>query len=51
MKTWSKEDIKSLNGCFLSTDWGIFHTGTSSPDEAADIVSSYVNFSVDNVIR
>ena len=40
VKTWSKEDIKSLNGCFLRTDWSIFHTGTSSLDEVADIVSS-----------
>ena len=50
VKTWSKEDIESLNGCFLCTDWSIFHTGTSSLDEAADAVSSYVNFCVDNVI-
>ena len=42
VKTWSKEDIESLNGCFLCTDWSIFHTGTSSLDEAADDVSSYV---------
>ena len=50
VKTWRKEDIESLNGCFLCTDWSIFHTGTSSLDEAADAVSSYVNFCVDNVI-
>ena len=50
VKTWSKEDIESLNGCFLCTDWSVFHTGTSSLDEAADAVSSYINFCVDNVI-
>ena len=43
MKTWSKEDIKSLNGCFLCKDWSIFHTGFSSLDEAADAVSSYIS--------
>ena len=29
VKTWGKEDIESLNGCFLCTDWSVFHTGTS----------------------
>ena len=43
--------LKSLNGYFLSTDWGIFKTGTSSPDEAADAASFYINFCVDNVVR
>ena len=50
VKTWSKEDIESLNGCFPCTDWNVFHTGTSSLDVAADAVSSYVNFCVNNVI-
>ena len=46
VKMWSKDDIKSVNGCFLCTDWSIFLTGTSSLDKVADVVSSSVNFSV-----
>ena len=45
-ENWSKDDIKSINGCFLCTDWSIFLTGTSSLDEAADVVSSSVIFNV-----
>ena len=51
VKTLSKEDSESLNGCFLCTDWSVFLTGTSSLYEAADVVSSYINFCVDNVIN
>ena len=51
VKTWSKEDIESLNGCFPCTDWNAFHTGASSLDVAADAVSSYANFCVNNVIN
>ena len=51
VKTLSKEDSESLNGCFLCTNWSVFLTGTSSLYEAADVVSSYINFCVENVIN
>ena len=51
VKTLSKEDSESLNGCFLCTNWSVFLTGTSSLYKAADVVSSYINFCVDNVIN
>ena len=40
--------MESLKGCFLCTDWSIFHE--LELNEATETVTDYINFCVDNVV-
>lgn len=39
--------IETLKGCFLCTDWSIFHS--LELDEATDTINDYMKFCIDNV--
>ena len=41
------EAMDALNACFDCTDWNVFFDAESSPDEAVDRVTSYINFCID----
>lgn len=43
---WTEETLK---GCFLCTDWSIFHQ--LELDEATDTITDYITFCVDNVVE
>lgn len=48
VKIWSTNSIETLKGCYLSTNWDIFH----EPDLniSTDVITSYINFCVEAVI-
>lgn len=46
---WTEDSMETLKGCFLCTDWSIFHQ--LELDEATDTISDYINFCVDNVVE
>ncbi|KAK0139947.1 hypothetical protein N1851_023108 [Merluccius polli] len=45
---WTEDSVEALKGCFLCTDWSIFHD--LELDEATETVTDYIKFCVDNVI-
>lgn len=45
---WSEDSVESLKGCFLCTDWSIFHD--LELNEATETVTDYINFCVANVV-
>ncbi|XP_070183447.1 uncharacterized protein [Littorina saxatilis] len=50
VKKWSKEASETLKGCMDCTDWGVFKEASSSLDEYAEVVTSYVSFCEDMCI-
>ena len=48
VKIWSTDSIETLKGCYLSTDWDIFHVSDLST--STDVITSYINFCVEAVI-
>ncbi len=49
VNVWTEDSMETLKGCFLCTDWSIFHQ--LELNEATDTISDYINFSVDNVVE
>lgn len=47
VRLWDDNSVTALQGCFDCTDWSVFDC--ADLDEHADVVTSYVNFCVDNV--
>lgn len=45
---WSEDSVETLKGCFLCTDWSIFHD--LELNEATETITDYINFCVDNVV-
>ena len=50
VKRWTMEAMDALNACFDCTDWNVFFDAESSPDEAVDRVTSYINFCIDVMV-
>ena len=50
VQSWDAGNIDTLQGCLECTDWTIFKDSTTSLDEYADSVTSYVKFCVDTCI-
>ena len=48
VKVWTSDSIETLKGCFLSTEWSIFHE--MDVDNANETVTDYIQFCLDNVI-
>ncbi len=48
VNVWTEDSMETLKGCFLCTDWSIFHQ--LELDDATD-TSDYINFCVDNVVE
>ncbi len=49
VNVWTEDSMETLKGCFLCTDWSIFHQ--LELDDATDTISYYINFCVDNVVE
>ncbi|KAK0137741.1 hypothetical protein N1851_026045 [Merluccius polli] len=45
---WSEDSTETLKGCFLCTDWSIFHD--LELNEATETVTDYINFCVDTIV-
>lgn len=48
VKVWTEDTIETLKGCFQCTEWNIFHR--LDVDTAAETVTDYIQFCVDNTI-
>ncbi len=48
VNVWTEDSMETLKGCFLCTDWSVFHQ--LELNEATDTISDYINFCVDNVV-
>lgn len=48
VNVWTEDSIETLKGCFLCTDWSIFHS--LELDEAADTITDYMKICTDNVV-
>lgn len=44
VRRWTSEATEALRGCLETTDWSVFKESSSSLDEYADTVTSYVAF-------
>lgn len=40
VKVWTTDSIESLKGCFLATEWSVFHE--LDVDKAAETVTDYI---------
>jgi len=45
---WTEDSVETLRGCFLSTDWSIFHN--LELNEATETITDYINFCTDIVV-
>ena len=50
VKCVDDDSIQRLNSCFDMTDWSVFKNASTSDDEYADTVSSYIDFCQDSCI-
>lgn len=50
VKTWSDENVSSLQACLECNYWQCFYNACQDIDELYDSISSYVSFSVDTTI-
>ena len=50
VRVWSNENMSVLQDCFDCTEWDVFISSCKNVDEAADVVTSYINFCEDVVI-
>lgn len=46
---WTEEGIESLKGCFLCTDWDVFHD--ADINVTTDTITDYINYCVDSVLH
>lgn len=46
---WTEDNIETLSGCFLSTDWSIFHN--QDLNKAVVSLTDYIAFCMDNVVE
>lgn len=45
---WSENSVEELRGCFLCTDWDIFHD--PDIDINTEVINCYIHFCVDNIL-
>ena len=45
---WTEDSVETLKGCFLCTDWSIFHE--LDLNEATETITDYIHFCVDIVV-
>ncbi len=48
VNVWSKDSVEALKGCFLCTDWEVFHS--DDIDETTLVTTDYITFCTNNVI-
>ena len=51
VKVWTEDSVARLQDCFDSTNWDVFWDSCDSLDELTDVVTSYVSFCVDTVMK
>lgn len=45
---WSDDGIEKLKGCFLYTDWNVFHD--TDIDVTTETITDYINYCIDSVL-
>ena len=50
VKVWTKDTTETLEACFDCTDWEVLLDSSSSLDEAAEVVTSYIQFCEDMLV-
>ena len=48
VNVWTDDSIETLKGCFLCTDWSVFHA--LELDEATVTITDYMTFCIDSVV-
>lgn len=51
VKVWTQESVEALRGSFDCTDWDMLINSSASLDEAAEVITDYINFCTDNVVE
>ena len=50
MKSWTKDSLDTLKGCFDSTDWDMFSQSCDTLDELTTVITDYITYCVDSII-
>ena len=48
VNVWSEDTVETLKGCFLCTDWEVFHS--DDINETTMVTTDYIKFCTDNVV-
>ncbi|KAK6178302.1 hypothetical protein SNE40_013103 [Patella caerulea] len=50
VRSWNKESLESLKGCFECTVWDIFESDPPDINEWCDVITNYISFCVEMII-
>ena len=50
VNVWSVDNVETLKGCFMCTDWGVFTQDNPDINTATDSVTDYIKFCIETVI-
>ena len=50
VNVWSVDNVETLKGCFICTDWEVFTPNNPDINTATDSVTDYIKFCTETVI-
>jgi hypothetical protein len=50
IKKWDSNTVEQLQGCFASTNWGVFLTDNPSINELTEIITDYISYCEDMIV-
>ena len=48
LAVWSNDNVEPFKGCFLCTDWNVFHS--QDIDIVTEAITDYIHFCTNNVV-